>query len=1737
MNQFTHPIKLVKQLAFLFFLLVGINQLSRAQAPTISYPTAAQNLSRGSGDSLLTVKLVFNGVCSGTVRLGLPASVTYVPGSVIKTSGTASVTIAESSIADLSKPTFSISGVAAIGDEITFTVARRAGCGSLATAKDSVYFVAGAGCSDGSEIAGTVNTYNIFAPTLPITPAAALTGAVVGSTYSRTTVVTNGGNGPTDTVRFYIVYPSAGIANSSGTNAVTANGVSFTPSSTSGDTLFYKIFGTTIFGGDNLLTSGETVTVVEPIRVLKCNTTTTYGACWGRSDAALCEKATATSAMTMAAGVPNLSLAFARVSEGNLCTGDVWQYTLTNTGSESASGAGAAMNIIANLGTSYWPTPSIPSNQYAWVGLGSFNVNGTLLTSTVGTGGMNIVPLGQLTADPDGAGGLTDLDGDGQFDDLPVGASVVLRYSLTWDCSLFPTTCNTGNSDVTPNARFYFKNQCGTDFDRFNTAPISTLRYVVTPGNTATVTGPTDVVGGATFRPELCFYTQPENNWPANSVNGTLRTVFTLPTGFSLVGTGSPTISVDGGAPVAITATVSGSTVTFERPHLLGSHTLCFSFNVTTDCATIVPGPTNIGYAITYLNNPTTCPTCVWNYNCGNYNVVVHCPCTSPVGVNNNIIPVATRTTLGWTDNTLSTKVLPGAVSANALKILIPRDSAQVTFGGTQFPGASYTNLHFKYSFDEAPTTASYLNYSGGTITITKAIGGTVYNCSLPTPSIVYASGKYTWNFDISTLIGGCLPSGFSFEPGDVYSADFKVFYNGTYTIGGSVAQLPGSEMYFYNLSGATELFCDKYGNELYLLPVLKTTSYNFNGLTSGCTNTTTNSIMGIGFNGSGDYFPEEFRPGRYMDSFRVIVPAGVKYDNTSNASLRAITASGSYSTFAIGAPIIRGDTLIFVNPGTWELGDLAKITTYANYSISVPVTSSCEITPGTYQYRMQAFVRDFYYSYNLSPTPAIPSTALAPQIQVNVTSAPVAYGNKPSTTVANLSGTVQGVNVNQSWDVRITSSGTTQSPYVWMALEQGLGSGNIIVDSVKLLPSLTTITPTSTYNGTDKWYQISTAGLASGASQQARVFFRYTSCTPDSILFKSGWNCSGYPSPNPLSYPCTASSTYLKVEPQPSQVQLSVLRQPGGGSSIDLCTVDSALLVLNSAQAANLVNPYVTFFPPAGLTLVTPIQVEYPRGSGDYQNATVTSLPGGGYQINLNAHTAIGTSGMFGTANASPSYVPLGGDREAKIKMNFTTDCSYTSGTSFTFNAYGNRPCGAPAIDNGVAATTSKLDITGASAAGGAGVTISFGGSPTTLGCGTTVVTLSLITTPTSLGTTAGDTMTYTLPVGMGYAGNLTSGYSATVTGGAGAPTIVKVAMPTGVAAGTAISFNFDVVPQGGGCGSVNIMGAYQRRIASLFCGATACASSSVVISTATSPNITLVKPSLVISDIQLLDTPAWRQANYYANHVKVFYSNNGTQAYSANTDTIEYFCNASATVPFAKMPLTKALAIGASDSDEYYLMMPIGSCSPGDVIVSRIQTQTAGGTAQCLCSPSSFVSAGVGLPLTFLGVSTKVQDCAVNLSWSYNITDNSDLNSFIIERSNNGVQYNTVATLKPSVTNYIDVTPNSGKWFYRIKAIGVQGKAAYSPTQTANTMQCVGNRVKVYPNPANEQLQIVLQGSSNNNRFELIDALGRVLLQGVLNNNTNNKLDVSGLVRGTYLVKVITDDNVTMHQVQILK
>jgi hypothetical protein len=1696
--------------AIMLLMALFITTISHAQAPTISYPAAAQDLTRGYSQGNLTVKLVFNGVCTGatTVKIALPASVSYIAGSVSKTGGTTGLSIAEGSIADLGNPVLNISGIAAIGDNITFTVARNATCGSLATAKDSVYVFTSGGCSNASELAGAVNTYNIFSPSLAITPPAALTNALIGTTATRTTTIVNGGNGALDTLRFYVVYPGGGIVNTSGTNAITANGSSFTPNRTSGDTLFYKIFGATLFGGDNQLSNGETVTITEPVKVVKCNTTSAYGAGWGKTQATLCQTATGTSAVTMAAGVPNLGItcSYTPNATSSSCNGGRATVTYTNNGTGGI--AGAVYDVTTLLG-------NIPVGVQI-VGRNGFTaddpqLNGTgavLVYSYAGGNTPNIVDMAQFTADPDGAGtGLDDLDGDGKFDDLAPGKSFSITYTRK---VIYDTAACNFKYNCTEASQATYNTMCKS------TVPVTTVISSGGSGNSWDVTGisklaPPSVYPGVPFIARICvsgsFY--PPNPATTDSIEVTVI----LPPGVTYTGT-----SVFNGASAPNYAVQTGTTLTLRQKWLGGggSSGFCLSFDMTYDCS----GTSNLvlPFNIQYVADRSC--NAIYKMNCGD-NIVIntHCPAPCPSGPTNHAA-IVQRTTLGWTDKTLTTKVIASSLPALSLKTVTLYDTVNIKQGASQ--NSTYNNLYYYFQEDKA---AGYdvFNYVNGTFHFKAGGVGTEIVCTLPAPDASAGTTALTkLKFNIGSLLGGACGL-----PATVNSTDsFWVDMN--FTIGspnneglyGRSLQTPASSLaYFYNLDATTTAqYCDVANPEVYVVGLAKDGAVDYSApvTINGCTSAVYDlQDYRLYYGDPLDIFPGEYRPAQLVDSVVVTLPTGVYFDPSVAATLtyqywNSLLSPQSASISV--TPVASGNKLSFINPGSWYTSDISTYNSFQNARLHYSILPSCAIDPANTTISVTYYKHDFYYSGLRPQTSSTNSRTNA--LNYNATTA-------PSISLQNNTGTVQGVKTQQYWDVQVNSTGTTTAPYLWMALEKTSGSG-IMIDSVVLKPGNVVMTPISYASG-NQWYKVSATGIASGNTQQARVYFKYTNCTPDSILMRSGWNCTGYPSPDPLTgYACTGAQTYLKIIPQPSQVQLSVARQPGGGSSINLCTTDSTLLIVNSAQAANLVGPYVIFYPPAGVTMDGTIKVEYPLGSGNYQNAAISAVAGGGYKIDLTAHTAIGSNGLLGTALANPSFSPLGGDRQAKIKLDFTTSCGFTSGTSFTFNAYGSEPCGAAAIGNGVSAGTSALNITGATAAGSAGISMNFG-SATSVSCGS-AITFSLTTTPTSLPTTVGDTMVYTLPAGLAYAGNLTPGFTAVTTN-----QLVKVPMPVGVASGTPINYSFDVVASGGGCGSANITGAYQRSIAPLSCGGTPCTSSSVVIANGASAGITINKPTLVITGMSTSSTN-WPVGTSKTVHLT--YTNTGTLAYTANTDSVEFFCGSS-TTPFATRALSKNVAIGAGDYDDFTILPPMGICAVGDLITARIQTVTSAGTPQCLCSPSSYTLAGVALPLTFISTDATADNCGVDITWQYDITG-TQLQNFIIERSSDGRQFNAIATLAQATTGYTDVTPYSGNWYYRVKAVTADGKVTYSKTLVVKTSQCTTNTFKVYPNPAKGKVQVVLQGNSTNTTYELHDAIGRILLKGSL---LGNSINLKGIAAGAYTLSIRVDGALHIQRLNIVQ
>ena len=1703
-------------------------QLLRAQITiTTPYPVAAQSLTRGLDTSLLTVQVNFLSACTGNVvTIGLPSGVTYIGGSVTAIAGSTTTGYA---ITDnggtASQPKFSITGVASAGS-IRFTVKRTAGCGSASSGKDTVS-VSGS-CGSVVENAA-INTYNLLSPALSITPPTALSNVVVGGAYSRNVTITNGGLGCVDTVRYFVVYPSGGIINTATGNAITVGSFSFTPYATNGDTLFYKICGATVYSGSNLLCNGGTVTITEPIKVRQCSVTTTYGARWGKTATAFCQTATGTSSITMATGVPNITVLPATstiITATNMCNDAVVQAIITNNGTESTAGAGTAFKITQLLGIDNGEninvrSPLIISNVQMSNGAGGW----VPLTATGGfSGKADTIRLSQLTSDPDGAGGLTDADGDGQYNDLPVGQSITIRYNVTYTCQ---AACATSSHSAPPTYQATFQSQCGTAYLGTKTSS-STMgggfnaRTLVSTAQT----GATDLTDGQTATMRISAgrdFGVGNTTFSCPTDQVVMRVI--LPKGFSATaGRYYPSSSSTTANTISVTTLTAAVSTNPDTAVIIGKRlstvsndysAFAFEADIKLTCANYTSGATALPYTISYICDASC--SCQEQWFCGSFALKPHCNTTCPNGGLTLVGSQFRRSTTGYTTPYSSVYADTSILTAAQRRYVMPYDTVQGFFPGVLKPGTNgllFTHHYFEMSYPQLSSNPIFTGASA-VVRVRSAIGGTVTTAMLAAPlSTVLTSGRYVITYDV-TATGLIIASNDSVT---IYPY-FSVLNNAG--LATSPAQLSGITTRFYsNIAASTTQYnCDDWSGELYISQPLIQRNDGTGGITNnGCATYTYNGI--IYYNGpSADVYPKEVRPYLVLDSIRTYITSGDTYSGSYSLTALGNVAdgynTGNKITTAITPTTIssNGKTATFVNTGgAWPKADYVTGNSGSGYNFAVGVTNGCgSVSTGTFG------ITYYYKKYAYAHSTAV-------MVSDSSFSSRAITNNVAALALSNLTGTVQGVSPQQTWDVRIANTTTYTAPYLWMALDnEGRG---ISVDSVKDLTSNTLLT-TLTYGTGKTWYQMSTAGLTSGANRQARVFFHYTSCSNDSIRMLSAWNCTSYPT-DPTAA-CTPVSQYLKVAPQPSQVQISIARQAGNGSTISLCTADSVTVVVNSAQAGNLINPYVTFYPPTGITLTTPIPVEYPLGSGTWQSLTPVALSGGGYQINLSNHTGIGTNGLPGT-----SLNPAAAGRQAKLKFAYNATCSFISGTQFTYFVYGNQPCGSAATGNGLDVQSNPVQVTGATTSASAVMGLAVAGGSTTLNCGTTY-TLNLRTTPVGTTTAAGDSAIYSLPAGTSYTGSFSGCATCTVTTAAGSAgtTLVKVALPTGVTSGTPISYNFNFAPAGSGCSNAQITGQTVRTITGLFCGATACGNTQTVIGTATPASVTVSKPSITITGLTVL-TPGYTYAPGSTVPVKLDYQNNGAAAAPANTYIAELYCNASATTPFATHTLANAVAPAASASDTFNLYIPVGSCVMGDNIVVKVPTTTNSSVVQCICSPSSY-SYTIALPVVLKSFTASASQCILSLQWEMGAE--TGIAHYELQYSSDGVHFTALAQVPRNSNGSLTYGYTSkafpGTGYYRLTLVGTDGSFTYSGIVQLQT-DCKGRDILFFPNPVQDIATI--SGLNGGELLNVYNTMGELLLSRQAT-GTTELLSFGAYPAGAYHVVVVDGDGSLLFKATVTK
>ena len=145
-----------------------------------------------------------------------------------------------------------------------------------------------------------------------------------------------------------------------------------------------------------------------------------------------------------------------------------------------------------------------------------------------------------------------------------------------------------------------------------------------------------------------------------------------------------------------------------------------------------------------------------------------------------------------------------------------------------------------------------------------------------------------------------------------------------------------------------------------------------------------------------------------------------------------------------------------------------------------------------------------------------------------------------------------------------------------------------------------------------------------------------------------------------------------------------------------------------------------------------------------------------------------------------------------------------------------------------------------------------------------------------------------------------------------------------------------------------------------------------------------------------------------------------------------------------------------------------------------------------------------------------------AVSLNWKTETAPGSI--NFEIQRSNDNRTFNTIASIAGTTVSAYSFTDNNNTAktmsFYRIRIVKQSGEISYSDIRTVKGLASKMD-FSLFPNPSAGNARITISDVSEPTRVQLIDNSGRVVKTLMLNNT--NSIDLNGLQKGSYMVKII--------------
>ncbi|HJP62346.1 MAG TPA: T9SS type A sorting domain-containing protein, partial [Mucilaginibacter sp.] len=149
------------------------------------------------------------------------------------------------------------------------------------------------------------------------------------------------------------------------------------------------------------------------------------------------------------------------------------------------------------------------------------------------------------------------------------------------------------------------------------------------------------------------------------------------------------------------------------------------------------------------------------------------------------------------------------------------------------------------------------------------------------------------------------------------------------------------------------------------------------------------------------------------------------------------------------------------------------------------------------------------------------------------------------------------------------------------------------------------------------------------------------------------------------------------------------------------------------------------------------------------------------------------------------------------------------------------------------------------------------------------------------------------------------------------------------------------------------------------------------------------------------------------------------------------------------------------------------------------------------------------------------------VELQWKTENEEN--YTRFTLERStDNGKTFNVIKGFTSNDAgsySYLDKNPSYGMNFYRLKQEDIDNNITYSQTQQIDIINRENRVICVYPNPAKHTINLCITTKTRNiDRYNiLVTNSSGIIVRQVLSSQADWQSNISSLLTGTYLVRVI--------------